>query len=222
MLSYAGRVDNPRRQPVETRIGGFGGAKGLADWMQSNAVTHLVDATHPFAARISANAVEAARLTGIPLVAFERPAWQAQPGDNWLAVPDMDAAVAALDGPAARVFLAIGRLNLEAFALQPQHHYLLRLVDEPQTPLPLPDCTAQVARGPFRYDDDLTLLTDHRIGIVVAKNAGGEGARAKIDAARTLGLKVIVIDRPKVPDRRVLSTLDAVMAFLAHDADLGV
>ena len=127
VLSYAGRVDAPRAQPVETRIGGFGGAEGLADWMRANAITHLVDATHPFAARISANAVEAARLAGVPLAAFERPAWQPQPGDDWQTVPDMDAAVDALDGPPARVFLAIGRLNLEAFAHQPQHHYLLDL-----------------------------------------------------------------------------------------------
>ena len=134
----------------------------------------------------------------------------------------MDAAVDALDGPPARVFLAIGRLNLEAFAHQPQHHYLLRLVDEPQAPLPLPDCTVIVARGPFRYEDDLALLRERRIGTVVAKNAGGEGASAKIDAARTLGLKLILIARPHVPPRCVLTRLEDVMAFLAHGADLGV
>lgn len=222
VLSYAGRVDTPRAQPVETRIGGFGGAQGLADWMRANAISHLVDATHPFAAQISANAVEAAKLTGIPLAAFERPAWMPEPGDNWTAVPDIKAAVEALSGPRRRVFLAIGRLNLEAFAVQPQHHYLLRLVDEPQVLLPLTDSTVIVARGPFRYEDDLALLTEHRIECIVAKNAGGDGARAKIDAARALGLAVILIDRPPVPQRRVLASLEEVMSFLAHDADLGV
>ncbi len=222
VLSYAGRVDTPRAQPIETRVGGFGGTQGLADWMQANGITHLVDATHPFAAQISANAVTAAKLTGVPLAAFERPAWTPEPGDNWITVPDMEAAVEALSGPRRCVFLAIGRLNLEAFAVQPQHHYLLRLVDVPQAPLPLTDSTVIVARGPFRYEDDLALLTDHRIDCIVAKNAGGDGARAKIDAARALGLTVILIDRPPVPQRRVLVSLEEVMAFLAHDADLGV
>ena len=222
ILSYAGRVDNPRPQPVETRVGGFGGVEGLAAWMRDHAITHLVDATHPFAAQMSANAVGAAKLTGIPLIAFERAPWAVEPGDRWTSVADMAGAVAALDRPAIRVFLAIGRLNLEDFAIRPQHHYLLRLVDPPEGPLPFPDCAVVVARGPFRFEDDLALLKEQAIDCVVAKNAGGDGARAKIDAARALGLEVILIDRPYVPDRPVARTLDDVMAFLGHDADLGV
>ncbi|PLX37792.1 MAG: cobalt-precorrin-6A reductase [Hyphomicrobiales bacterium] len=222
VLSYAGRVDNPRAQPVETRIGGFGGAEGLAQWMRDNTITHLVDATHPFAAQISTNAVEAARLAGVPLMAFERKPWVGKTGDRWRSVPDMAGAVAALEGNARRVFLAIGRQNLDLFAAQPQHHYLLRLVDPPQDPQPLPDCKIVVDRGPFRYDDDLALLKGHAIDCVVAKNAGGEGARAKIDAARTLGLEVILIARPAVPERPVAHDLATVMAFLGHDADRGV
>ncbi len=222
MLSYAGRVDNPRAQPVETRVGGFGGPQGLADWMGDNAITHLVDATHPFAARMSANAVDAARMTGIPLLAFEREPWTPAPGDRWKNVADMAGAVAALSGPARRVFLAVGRLNLQLFTAQPQHHYLLRLVDAPGGPLPLPHAEAVIASGPFRYEDDLALMRAHAIDSLVAKNAGGEGARAKIDAARTLGLEVILIERPLVPARPVARSVRQVMDWLSHGADLGV
>ncbi len=214
VFSYAGRVEKPRPQPVETRVGGFGGSEGLARWMVENRTTHLLDATHPFARQMSVNAVEAARMTGIPLVAFERPPWTPAPGDRWTRVADMAAAVVALDGPARRIFLAIGRLNLALFAARPQHHYLLRLVDPPEAPLPFPYCDWVVSRGPFRYEEDLALLKAHGIEVVLTKNSGGEGARAKIDAARTLGLEVILVDRPSILDRPVVSTLDAVMAFL--------
>ena len=222
VFSYAGRVANPRTQPVEMRIGGFGGPDGLACWMRDHAITHLIDATHPFAAQMSTNAVAAAGQTGILLLAFEREPWVPQPGDNWRMVPDMEAAVAALGGPARRVFLGLGRLNLHAFAAQPQHFYLLRLVDAPDEPLPLQNCDAVIARGPFMLENDLALLKQHAIDCVVAKNAGGDAARAKIDAARHLGLEVIMIERPAVPLRPVARNLDAVMNWLCHGADLGV
>ena len=222
VFSYAGRVANPRPQPVETRIGGFGGPEGLARWLRDHAISHLIDATHPFAAQMSANAVAAAAQTGIPLLAFEREPWVPQAGDNWRMVPDMDDAVAALDGPARRIFLGLGRLNLQAFTAQPQHFYLLRLVDAPEGALPLPDCEAVVVRGPFSFENDLAMLKQHAIDCVVAKNAGGDAARAKIDAARYLGLEVVMIERPAVPPRPVARNLDAVMRWLGHGADLGV
>lgn len=222
MLSYAGRVASPKPQPVETRIGGFGGAQGLADFIRANGFTHLVDATHPFAARISANAVEAARLGGVPLVACEREPWRPGLGDRWNGVADIDGAVAALAGPRRRVFLAIGRLNLEAFAAQPQHFYLLRLVDAPDLPLPLPECHAVIDRGPFSVEGDAALLREHAIDCIVAKNSGGAGASAKIEAARMLGVEIVMITRPAVPERRIVRTPEEVLAWLGHGADLGV
>lgn len=222
ILSYAGRVAQPRPQPVETRIGGFGGAQGLADWIVAHGVMRLVDATHPFAARISANAVEAARLAAVPLIACDREPWTETAGDRWRRVADMEAAVAALAGPPRNVFLAIGRLNLEAFAAQPQHRYLLRLVDAPAEPLPLPHCTVVVDRGPFNVEGDAALFREHAIDCVVAKNAGGTGASAKLEAARMCGAEVVMIARPGVPARRIARTPAEVMAWLAQDADLGV
>ena len=203
------------------RIGGFGGAEGLARFLAAERITHVVDATHPFAARISANAVAAAGAEGLPLIALERPPWQAGPGDDWRHVPDLMAAAAALPEAPARVFLAIGRQNLEVFAIRPQHDYLLRLVDPPG-PLPLPRATVEIARGPFTVQGDAALMARHGTRIVVAKNAGGTGARAKLDAARAAGLPVVMIDRPALPPRPVAGTVAEVMAWLGHPARRGV
>lgn len=222
VFSYAGRTEAPVTQPLPTRIGGFGGAEGLERYLRDRGVTHLVDATHPFAAQMSRNAIAACRAAGVALCAFERPAWTSGPDDDWRHVADLNAAVAALPDAPTRVFLAIGRQNLAAFAAKPQHHYLLRLVDPPQHPLPLPAATVVIARGPFTETGDAALLREHGIGVIVAKNAGGTGARAKLDAARALGLPVILVDRPELPPRRIAHSLDEVMAFLAHPADLGV
>ncbi|WP_226688261.1 cobalt-precorrin-6A reductase [Ruegeria arenilitoris] len=220
--SYAGRVDNPRPQPLPVRVGGFGGAHGLAQYLCDHAITHVIDATHPFAAQMSRNAIAACRDTGLPLAALTRPAWTAQDGDRWQHVPDIGGAVAALSGLAQRVFLAVGRMHLEDFAAQPQHHYLLRLVDE-LGELPLPNCDVVVSRGPFTETDDRALMQRHDIELVVSKNAGGSGARAKIDAARALGLPVLMIDRPILPQRHELTSVTQVLNWLAHSGvNLGV
>ena len=221
-LSYAGRVANPRTQPVPVRVGGFGGVQGLAHYVRDTGVTHLVDATHPFAATMSANAVHAAGLAGVPLIALTRPAWRPVFGDRWHTVADVEAAVLALAGPARRVFLATGRLHVQAFAAQPQHHYLLRFVDAPAVPPALPHHTLIVDRGPFDAAGDERLLRAHAIDVVVAKNAGGTGAEAKLIAARALGLPLILIDRPVIPARREVYSVADVLRWLGHDADRGV
>ena len=220
VFSYAGRTAAPLTQPIPTRVGGFGGVAGLTAYLQAEGISHLIDATHPFAAGISRNALTACAQAGVALIAFERPAWAAAAGDSWSFVPDIAAAVAALPDLPARVFLAIGRQNLAAFAAKPQHHYLLRLVD-PMPDLPLPDAFAVIARGPFAEAEDRALLQAHRISHLLVKNAGGTGAQAKLDAARALGLPVILIDRPALPGRRIAGTVAQVMAWLDH-ADLGV
>ena len=222
MFSYAGRTTQPLAQPLPTRVGGFGGAEGLVAYLRAEGITYVIDATHPFAAQMSANAVAACSEIGVDLCALERPSWQAGPGDDWRHVPDIAGAVAALPKAPARVFLAIGKQTLEAFAAQPQHHYLLRLVDAPEVPLPLPDAEAVIARGPFTAEGDRALLRQHAIDLIVAKNAGGTGARAKLDAARALGLPVVLIERPDVPARRVFDSVEDVMRWLPHPARLGV
>jgi precorrin-6A/cobalt-precorrin-6A reductase len=223
VLSYAGRVARPARQPIPCRIGGFGGVQGLASYIQTNDITHVVDATHPFAAQMSRNAVSACAQTKTPLIALTRPQWKATKADRWRHVPDLEAAAKALQGPAQNVFLAVGRMHLDCFATQPQHRYLLRLVDAPHTPLPLPNATPVIARGPFDRAADRALLQKHAIEIVVAKNAGGDGARAKIDAARDLGLPVLMIDRPDLPQRHQANIPQQVLDWLAHcGTDRGV
>jgi precorrin-6A/cobalt-precorrin-6A reductase len=214
ILSYAGQVASPRAQPVPIRSGGFGGAEGLAAFLRANGIGQVVDATHPFAAGISWNATLACTGAGVPLCALERAPWMAEAGDGWTHVPDIEGAVAQLDGPAKRVFLAIGRQHLASFAHFGQHRFLTRLVDAPAADFPLPDAEVVVARGPFRLEDDLELMRAHRTELLIAKNAGGAGAVAKILAARTLGIPVIMIDRPKLPDRPLRRTVAEVMDWL--------
>ena len=214
VYSYAGRTETPMGQPMHMRVGGFGGVDGLRAYLATQGITHVIDATHPFAAQMSRNAVAACAAEGVPLIALERAPWVAADGDRWTHVPDIPAAVKALSGPAKRVFLAIGRQHLEPFAAQPQHHYLLRLVDAPTGPLPLPLAKVVVARGPFDLAGDSALLRDYGTNLVVAKNAGGKGAVAKIAAARALGLPVLMIDRPAVPTRKVVRSVADVMAWL--------
>lgn len=215
-FSYAGRVARPKRQPLPTRIGGFGGVDGLADYIREHGITHVIDATHPFAAQMSMNAVAACAQTDVHLLALTRPKWAAQDGDDWRHVPDIAGAVAGLKGPAQNVMLAIGRMHLDAFAPCPQHQYLLRLVDAPDGEVPLPNRSIVVDQGPFSVTDDTDLMRDHKIELVVAKNAGGSGARAKIDAAHALSIPIIMIDRPHIPNRPEVGSPQEVLDWLGH------
>jgi precorrin-6A/cobalt-precorrin-6A reductase len=222
VFSYAGRTHSLLPQPLPTRVGGFGGVAGLRVWLCEHGITHVIDATHPFAVQMSTHAVAACSAQGVRLIALERPAWTAQPGDDWREVHDMDAAASALPQEPARVFLAIGRQHLAPFTAHPQHHYLLRMVDAMRS-VPLPQATVVTARGPFGVEGDLALMQAHRITHVVARNAGGAGAAAKLAAARALGLPVVMVARPAPPARPCVASAAAVMAWLAaHGADLGV
>lgn len=216
VLSYAGRVSHPKAQPIPVRIGGFGGVSGLAQYLHKHRVTHLVDATHPFAAQMSHHAIVAAQQAGVPLLALTRPAWRASPADHWQPVADMAAAVAALAGPAKRVLLALGRQHCAEFAAQPQHHYVLRLVEAPASPPALPQHTVIVSRGPFDVSGDLALMRRHGVEIVVAKNAGGTGAEAKLHAARSLGLPVVMVQRPAIAHRHEAPSVEDVLRWLDH------
>lgn len=222
VFSYAGRTNAPVAQPLPTRVGGFGGVAGLATYLDQTQITHVVDATHPFAAGMSQNAYTACTLAHVPLIRLERAPWQAEKGDDWRLLTRLEDIPAALPEAPARVFLAIGKQQIGLFAAKPQHHYLLRLVDAPETALPLPDTKVILARGPFDPEGDIALMRSHRISHVVAKNAGGIGARAKLDAARALGLPVLMAQRPALPDSTVARTGAEVMAWLAHETDRGV
>lgn len=220
VYSYGGRTRAPADQPLPTRIGGFGGVSGLADYIHREGITHVIDATHPFAAEMSCNAVAACAKTGRPLIALERAPWAKTPGDRWIDVVDVNAAVAALPEAPANVFLAIGRQHIAPFAMRRQHAYTLRFVDPPEAPLPFA-ADVIVSRGPFTFDSELAMMRTRGIAWIVARNSGGDGARAKIDAARTLGLPVIMISRPKLPERQRAESVAEVMQWLGHSTRLG-
>ena len=220
VYSYGGRTRTPADQPLPTRIGGFGGVSGLVDYIRRERITHVIDATHPFAAEMSRHAIEACTETCTPLIALERAPWHKTPGDIWIEVGDIDAAVAALPETPANVFLAIGRQHVAPFAARLQHAYTLRFVDPPEAPLPFA-ADVIVSRGPFTLDGELEMMRRRGIAWIVARNSGGDGARAKIDAARRLGLPVIMISRPALPERPRVESVTEVMQWLGHPTPLG-
>lgn len=214
MLSFAGRTKAPHAPPIPYRIGGFGGAEGLRAYLESERFDVLVDATHPFAEQMSGHADIAAARAKIPLVVLSRPAWRPQPGDFWIEVADMAAAVAALGPEPKRVFLTIGRLQIDVFAAAPQHFYLIRAI-EPQTAAPgLPRHRVILGRGPFTLVEEEQLLRANAIDVIVTKNSGGEATYAKVTAARNLRLPVVMVARPPQASGHVLHDPAEVLALI--------
>lgn len=174
----------------------------------------MVDATHPFAARMSRNAAQACRIAGVPLLALVRPEWTPGPGDRWTIVPDMAGAVAALGEAPRRVFLTVGRLELSAFAAAPQHAYLVRTID-PVGEVALPNLVEIRHRPPFDEADERALMQAERIDVLVTKNSGAAATRPKLDAARALGLPVIVVARPPRPEGvETVASVEAALGWL--------
>ncbi|SEG47471.1 precorrin-6A reductase [Actinacidiphila yanglinensis] len=193
--SLAGRVAAPRLPPGEVRIGGFGGAAGLAGWLRRHAVDALVDATHPFADTMSRHAAEAAALTGVPLLALRRPGWTPVAGDRWHPADSLAHAAEVLPALGARVFLTTGRTGLAAFAGLDDLWFLVRSVDPPQGAVPR-RMQVLLDRGPFTVAGEAALLREHRIAVVVTKDSGGAATAGKLVAAREAGVPVVVVRRP--------------------------
>ncbi|GAA4816488.1 cobalt-precorrin-6A reductase [Streptomyces ziwulingensis] len=196
--SLAGRVAAPRTPPGELRVGGFGGAGGLADWLRGHAVDALVDATHPFAAGISRNAARAAAATGVPLLALRRPGWTPVEGDRWHEAGSLTEAAALLPALGTRVFLTTGRMGLAAFAAPDGLWFLVRSVEAPEPPYP-PRMEVLLDRGPFSLAGEREVLRRHRIDVLVTKDSGGAATAPKLTAAREAGLPVVVVRRPPLP-----------------------
>ena len=211
--SLAGRVSNPALPVGEVRVGGFGGADGLARYLRDDRITHVVDATHPFAATITANA--AAACTEVPLVVLRRLGWTERPGDQWRRVPTIEAAAARVAGAApGSVFLTTGRRDLAAFADDNTHHYLVRTVDPPAGPTPA-RMTLLLDRGPYTLEGELALMREQDVHLLVTKDSGGPLTVAKLDAARELELPVIVVDRPPLPSGvNAVASVEAVLSQL--------
>jgi precorrin-6A/cobalt-precorrin-6A reductase len=211
-VSFAGRTVAVADPGVPYRVGGFGGVEGLVSHLAREGYHVLVDATHPFAAQMSRNAATAAERTRVPLLRLERPPWPAVPGDRWAVVPHMVAAPAQLGATPRRVFLGIGRLEVGAFAAAPEHDYLVRAID-PFLP-PLPRSRVIAARGPFLLADERALFEHEQIEVVVSKNAGTPSTYAKIEAARELGLPVVMVARPSLPAVDTAPSVEATLAWL--------
>lgn len=212
LSSLAGRVADPLLPPGEVRIGGFGGAAGLTAWLQTHPVRAVVDATHPFAATMSASAAAAAELTGIPLLRLQRPGWSPQPGDDWRWVDSLEEAAAAVAGFGS-VFLSTGRKGLGAFAGL-SARCLVRSVDPPEPPLP-ERTVVVLARGPFTVEEELALMREHGIEAVVTKDSGGPMTTAKLTAARALGIPVVLVRRPPAPATvPVVATVEEVLTWV--------
>ena len=215
--SLAGRVRDPRMPVGRARVGGFGGVDGLTGWLTGEDIAAVVDATHPFAATMTAAALEACRRRRIPHLVLRRPGWTAGPGDVWHRVPSLAAAAAALPPLGERVFLTTGRTGLAAFAGLDDHWFLVRAVDPPGPPAP---ARMQVVldRGPFRPDGERALFARHRIQVLVTKDSGGEMTAAKLVVARELGVPVVMQDRPPAPDAETVGGVPDAVAWLERQA----
>jgi precorrin-6A/cobalt-precorrin-6A reductase len=212
--SLAGVTSSPRARAGLVRSGGFGGAAGLAAYLRGERFDAVIDATHPFAARMPFNVATACDEVGLPHCRLLRAAWQPTAGDRWIEVGDMEAAAAALDELGSqRAFLAIGRQSLGPFAASPQW-FLVRSI-EPVT-AELPRFESVRSRGPFTVDVELDLLRRYDIDAVVAKNAGGSATEAKLTAARELGVPVVMVARPpQPPGLTVVADVDAARRWLS-------
>lgn len=211
--SLAGRVARPRLPVGEVRVGGFGGPEALATWLVGHDIGAVVDATHPFAERISISAGAACAAAGVPLLRLERPGWSARPEDDWHWVDDLDEAAAAVPRLGSRVLLTSGRQGLAAFAGDAASWYLIRCVDPPDVALPA-HSEVRLDRGPYTLEGELSLMDEHRIDLLVTKDSGGSLTEAKLAAARRRAMPVIVVRRPPRPDVPTVSTVEHVVAWV--------
>jgi precorrin-6A/cobalt-precorrin-6A reductase len=212
--SLAGRTTQPKMPAGAVRSGGFGGVAALAAYLAAERVMAVIDATHPFAAQISAQAVAACAASGVKRLRLDRPAWPRHPGDRWIEVDDVRAAAAALPALGRRAFLTIGGRGLEAFAALPGMHFLVRLVEAPPQPLPLASAELLLGRGPFTLAEERLIMERHWIDMLVTKASGGTATAAKLDAARERKLPVVMLRRPAPPPGPHVTGIAAALDWL--------
>ncbi len=210
--SLGGRTSAPRLPAGEVRLGGFGGSDGLASWLAQNGIAAVVDATHPFAERISASAVAACAKAKVPLLGLERPPWREQPGDTWHRVDDLHDAADLVATIGRRTWLTIGRQGVADFADVDACWFLIRCVEPPEPPLP-PRCQVMLDRGPYTLDGELTVVDRHEIDVLVTKESGGSATEAKLEAARLRGLPVVVVRRPPGAGVATVSSVEEATAW---------
>lgn len=213
ITSLAGRLAHPRELAGEVRVGGFGGITGIVETLHHRRIDLVIDATHPFAAVISANATEACATAGIPRLMVIRPPWKPEPGDHWLEVDTLAAAAEALPSIARHAFLAVGSGGVDAFESVAGVWFLVRLFAPPVEALPLADHHVVVGRPPFTLEGETALFGEHRIDTLVCKQSGGP-TDAKLTAARTTGARVVMVRRPAPPPGERVETVDGALAWI--------
>lgn len=215
IISLAGRT-RQAAMSSPLRIGGFGGVAGLRDYLQEQEIDLLIDATHPFAAQISCHAAQAADDCGIPRLMLLRPAWEMMRGDNWIEVESNEAAARVLPGLAQRVFLTIGRQELANYAHLKQLWFLMRMIEPPLPDTPVPPGKLLLERGAFSLESERSLLGEYDIGAIVSKNSGGDATYGKIIAARELGLPVVMVQRPSMPQGETVADVETAIFWLRN------
>lgn len=215
--SLAGRTRAPAALTGAVRRGGFGGPEGLAAYLRHAAIDMVVDATHPFATRISMAASSACEGTGVPLLLLARASWLPGPGDRWIEVGSAAEAAAILPTLGRRAFLTIGHAEIEAFAGVVGVHFVVRLVDPPAAPLPLGSYMLTIARGPFAPDAERRIMVQHAIDVVVAKASGGDATAAKLVAARQLAIPVLMVRRPEKEHQNRVGSVDEALTWIEHE-----
>lgn len=218
VISLAGRTSEPLIQALPTRVGGFGGVEGLKRYIAHEGMDVVVDATHPFAARMSENARLACASLTTPLLRLTRAPWRREAGDVWADAANNAEAARALGAAPRRVFLTVGRQGVADFCVSPQHDYLIRTIEPPREEDLPPRREVIFARGPFDVASEIALMQEKHIDIVVSKNSGGAATYAKIEAARHLGIMVVMIAPPPSGDVALAHDVDAAMQFLASFA----
>ncbi|MEJ6486425.1 cobalt-precorrin-6A reductase [Nostoc punctiforme UO1] len=214
ITSLAGRTREPSVPLGDLRVGGFGGVAGLASYLRVMQIDLLIDATHPFASQISFNAADAANEVGVPRLMLIRPPWEKGSGDRWMEVDSVEAAAASLQNQAHRVFLTVGRQELAAFAHLEEIWFLMRMIDPPVDDALVPPGMVLCDRGPFNLNNERQILIDHKIDTIVSKNSGGDATKPKIIAARELGVKVVMVNRPAIPPGEQVSNVEGALVWL--------
>jgi len=216
ITSLAGRTRKPSILSGNVRIGGFGGSEGLVNYLKAQKIDLLIDATHPCAGQISWHGAIACEITKVPHLMLVRPEWQKVEGDRWIEVESVEASAQIVEQLGTRIFITSGRQQLEPFfnlaLANPQLWFLIRSIDPPD--LVIPNSKVVLDRGAFRIEGERQLLKDYQIEAIVSKNSGGEATSAKLVAARELGIPIVMIKRPALPDASKVSDIDGAIAWL--------
>ncbi|MDA0675613.1 MAG: cobalt-precorrin-6A reductase [Proteobacteria bacterium] len=215
ITALAGRLGRRPNLAGRMRVGGFGGTDGLTTYIKDESIDAMVDATHPFAAIMSAHAEEAAERTTVPRLVLCRPPWQSQAGDDWRTAPNIAEAARLVPTIGSRAFLTTGIGGLDAFAAARGAWFLVRLMAPPKEALPLAQCETVIGRPPYKLEDERRLIGDYNIAVTVSKNSGGVATEAKLTAAREAGIPVIMVERPQPPGGEIVADVDTALSWIA-------